>query len=539
MARSAGPQNRAVPQTSTVFPPLALARCTAASRAVSTAAALAAVVGSDRAAAAQAAETWGSTVNSVRGSVLQNELLYENMSFTIHTGEKIGLIGPNGCGKSTLLKMIAGDKRVDKGSIETGGENIGYLKQSIKCELSDSVRDYLGSDNFECQKVLSSVGLEVLDFGTKVMTLSGGQKTRLGLAKVLLENPTAILMDEPTNHLDLEGLEWLEDFVKNFWGIVVIVSHDRRFLDNTVDKIFEIDPVKKIAREYSGGYSDYVKKRQEEIKRYEIDYKQQQKTKKKMEEWIVLKRQQASVFKDPKFGKQLRAMEKRIEREVYGDLLDKPKEFEGIRDLDLAGELHLDKLVLRVKDIAKRFGDKEVLKGVNLEMRGPGRVLLSGKNGSGKSTLLKIIAGKLLPDSGEMMIGENVGIGYFAQEQEELDMKKTVLDEYMSGNELDISLSTARKVLGAFGFGGDDVYKKIETLSFGQRVRLVFAKLAFGNNALLVLDEPTNHLDIPTREVVEEALKNYKGAILMVSHDRYFVENIGVTRELILEGGRM
>lgn len=466
--------------------------------------------------------------------------LFEDYSFIIHDKEKVGLIGPNGCGKSTLMRMIMGQDDDFEGSIDKGREKIGYLSQMLVVDKKETIESYLKEYMVrDRDKILKEVGLDDLPKNVEVKKLSGGQKTRLSLGKILLTKPTLILMDEPTNHLDLEGIKWLEEMVKNYRGSVLVVSHDRKFLDNTVDKIMEMDTVMHELHEYKGGYSDYVEQKKVERERWEIDYKQQQKQKRKMEEWIVLKRQQASTYSDPAKGKQLHAMQRRYEREIEENLISRPADFTPMKNLLLKGQVHKDKLVLRVAGLKKIFGEKVILTDVEFEIRGPERIIVSGLNGSGKSTLLKMIVGKLKSDDGGIRLGEGVSVGYFSQEQEGINLENKVIDEYLKGKEMEITQTEARTVLGAFKFSGDDVFKRVGDLSYGERVRLIFAKIASEGNQLLILDEPTNHLDIYSREIIENALNEYQGAIMLVSHDRYFVEQLKMTRELHVAEGKV
>jgi len=388
-------------------------------------------------------------------------------------------------------------------------------------------------------QALYKVGMKDMDLSQVVDKLSGGQKTRLAMAKLLLEQPTLIMMDEPTNHLDLEGIQWLENLCREFTGGLLIISHDRKFLDNAVTRILEMDTVRDGLFEYVGGYTDYVEQKKVERERWETDYGVQQKKKKKMEEWIHNKREQTKVRSDPALGKQLRQMERRLEREVLDQLIAKPQDYAALRQLILKGSVHSDKLVARLTGVGKTYGDKRLFADVDLEVRGPERVLLSGPNGAGKSTLLKVLLGEVRADAGECMIGDNIRIGYFAQEQEVLEPEKTVMENYLLGRELEIGVSQARSVLAAFKFPTEFLNKPVRNLSYGERVRLIFAKLASEGNHLLILDEPTNHLDIPTREVIEQALEDFAGAMLLVSHDRFFVEKIGINREFRVAEGEV
>ena len=465
------------------------------------------------------------------------EPLFEDVSFVLNKGDKIGLVGPNGCGKSTIMRIIVGEVESDKGDVRIDGERIGYLPQKFTFQNDDTVESFLTTENSKNENALEKVGLHKIPVDFSVSSLSGGQKTRLALAKVLLQNPSVLFLDEPTNHLDTKGLEWLEEFIEDFKGIVLIISHDRKLLDNSVNKIFEIDQVNHTFVVYSGGYTEYVLEKEKNVERQEDEYNRQQREKKRLELWLVLKKQEASVHPDPAKGKQIRAMEKRLEREFYSKEIIKPKSNKKIRGMELGGETPQAKLIVRCKDIAKNYSGKWILWNINLDIRGEERVLLSGENGSGKTTILKIISGELMQDKGSVKIGEKVNIGYFAQEHENLNQSRTVMEEFLATDRLINTTKDPRAILGAFLFRGQDVFKKVSDLSLGERVRLIFAKLTNQENEFLILDEPTNHLDITSREVIENALTDYKGAILAVSHDRYFIDKLGFERVLNIANG--
>jgi len=465
------------------------------------------------------------------------EILFEGVSFVLHKGDKVGLVGPNGSGKSTLLKIILGEVDYDNGSVDVENERIGYLPQKIFFQPDDTIKTFLNTDEISEKGILKQVGLNTVSNESLINKLSGGQKTRLAMARVLLQKPSVIILDEPTNHLDIKGLEWLEEFIKNFRGIVLAVSHDRRFLDNSVNKIFEIDSENKKFNEYQGGYSLYVQEREKSLERQGDDYNRQQKEKKRLEQWLILKKQEAHVHPDPAKGKQIRAMERRLEREIYSQEIVKPKSFGKIKGMNLSGETTASKLMVRCLDLAKKFGEKWVLWKINFEVRGEERVLLAGDNGCGKTTLLKIIIGSLKHDGGNLKIGDAVNVGYFAQEHENLDQNLTVIEEFKKTDRLINYQKEPRAILGSFLFKDQDVFKKVSDLSLGEKVRLIFAKLTNQENQLLILDEPTNHLDIVSREIIEEALLNYKGSIIAVSHDRHFIEKIKFDRILNLSGG--
>lgn len=481
------------------------------------------------------------------------EPLFEEVSFTIKRGDKIGLVGQNGSGKTTILKMILGELEPDSGKVKIENEKIGYLPQELPFKNNDTVGSFLGfHDPAKIKKALGQVNLnttisfefqgkrqeirtqEKLQADFRIANLSGGQKTKLALTKILLTRPTILLFDEPTNHLDFRGLEWLENFIRDFKGGVLIVSHDRRFLDNSVNKIFELDEKNHRFLQFPGNYTDYVIAKENQLAKEDYEYEKQQKHKQKLEQWLALKKQEASVYDDPKKGKQVRAIEKRLEREVYSQELSRPKKEDRLKKVGLESQMPKAKLIFRLTNISKGFSQKEVLKDVNFELRGQDHCLLRGENGSGKTTLIKIIAGQTKPSQGEVKIGENVRLGYFSQEHENLNPQNNVEQEFLATPRLKTLGKDPRKILGQFLFFGNDVFKKVSDLSLGERVRLIFAKLVWQENEALLLDEPTNHLDIFSREAIEEALMDYQGAILLISHDRYFLDKIKLNRVLEL-----
>ncbi len=463
------------------------------------------------------------------------EPLFEDVSFAVHATDKIGLVGPNGSGKSTILKIIQGEVEADGGTVNVERERIGYLSQELPFLAGETIGGFLPRSGKQ-KAVLEKVGLAGIPLESRVEHLSGGEKSRLSLAKILLDGATMLILDEPTNHLDLRGLEWLENFIRDFRGGVLVVSHDRRLLDNSVDKILEIDRANNSFAEYTGGYTDYTLAKEKKLLRQEDEYGHQQNEKRRLELWLTLKKQQARVHPNPATGKLIRAMEKRLQREIYDQEIPKPNSEKGITGLELKGEVANPKLILRAKNVSKSLSEKPIIRDVSFEIRGKERVLLAGENGSGKTTLLRLLIGDSQPDRGEVRIGDNVHVGYFAQEHELLDPNKTVIEEYLSTDRANYPKSP-RAALGAFLFGGKDVFKKVSSLSLGERVRLIFAKLTVQENELLILDEPTNHLDIQSREVIENALASYEGAILVVSHDRYFLDKIRITQSLILKNG--
>ncbi|KKU10724.1 MAG: hypothetical protein UX66_C0029G0008 [Parcubacteria group bacterium GW2011_GWF2_46_8] len=476
-------------------------------------------------------------VNTITKEILGTPL-FEKVSFSIGKGEKVGLVGPNGSGKSTILKIILGQNEAEEGSVTVENEKIGYLPQELPMGNQDTIESFLElSDPEKIKHTLNKVGMQKIEHTTKVQKLSGGQKTRLTLAKVLMARPSFLILDEPTNHLDFKGLYWIEKFVRDFPGGVLVVSHDRKFLDNTVTRILELDSTNRAFNQYVGGYSDYYAQKQKDLEKWEYLYEQQQKKKKKLELRLALKKQEAQVYDDPRKGKQVRAIEKRIEREVEDREIFQPKSQWKINRLSFSGQTNSGKLMVRVSGVSKRFSNRTILDDVDFEIRGKDHVLLRGENGSGKTTLIKIITGQLQPDSGTVKIGDNVHYGYFAQEHDILNHAKTALAEFSSTPGLKNPQTDPRKTLGAFLFRDNDVFKKVSQLSLGERVRLIFAKLTNQENELLILDEPTNHLDTMSREAIEKSLLDYSGALLIVSHDRYFLGKMKLNRIINLENG--
>lgn len=466
------------------------------------------------------------------------KLLFQDASFVVNKGDKVGIVGINGAGKSTLFKIILGEETADSGDIFFDGV-IGYVAQNLEFENEDTLKSFMSLGDFpQNAAYLAKVGLSHLSIDKTVRTLSGGQKTRLSLAHALSHHPTLLMFDEPTNHLDMDGLAWLEKFVNGFHGAVLVISHDRYFLDRTVGRILEVDAARHKIIEYHGGYTDYRQQKEFDIEKTEDDYRRQQRQEKKMKEWLALKKQEASIYVDPRKGKQIRAMEKRIQREIDDQRVVRIKDFKKIGDTQFRGGTHAKKRILKVEHLSKKLLGGVALHDVNLEIWGSERVLLSGPNGVGKSSLLKMIVGALGGYEGEIQFGNEIHYGYFDQELKNLDTEKTVLEQFLD-TQKDYDGNSVRKYLGRFLFVKDEVDKKVEQLSYGERVRLVFAELISQKNDILILDEPTNHLDIPSREVIEKALQEYKGALLLVSHDRYFLDVIGIDRQVEMNNGTL
>lgn len=490
------------------------------------------------------------------------QIIVENGSFHIEDHEKAALIGPNGAGKSTILKMIMGELSPDSGDVILAkGKTIGYLSQhqelvsgntifaevrtakediirmeeqirSIETELKHLTGDDLEKrlqtyhtltaaferDNgyayqSEIIGVLKGLGFTEDDFDKKVDTLSGGQKTRVSLGKLLLTKPDVLLLDEPTNHLDMNSIAWLETYLMNYAGAVLIVSHDRYFLNRVVTKVIEVEHGELLM--FNGNYSDFASKkkmiREARLKEY---WKQQQE----------IKHQEAVIEKLRSFNR-----EKSIRRaESREKMLDKMVRVE--KPMEDSGELHFTlepscvsgNDVLKVEHLSKSFGSLRLFEDVTFEIKRGEHVAIIGDNGTGKTTLLKILNKVEAADSGSYTLGTNVHIGYYDQEHHVLHMEKTIFDE-ISDEYPHLTHTEIRNMLAAFLFTGDDVYKLIRDLSGGERGRVSLAKLMLSEANFLILDEPTNHLDITSKEILEKALNDYTGTLLYVSHDRYFI----------------
>lgn len=505
------------------------------------------------------------------------DVILEQISFHINDREKAAIVGINGAGKSTLFKIIVGELSADTGEITWAkGTRVGYLSQhqdltsentiydevlSVKAdlirmeekirELEIAMKEASGEElsrmlttytnlnhSFELQNgyayksevigVLKGLGFAQEEFEKKVTTLSGGQKTRVALGKLLLSNPDIILLDEPTNHLDMTSIAWLETFLQNYNGAVVIIAHDRYFLDRIVTKIIELDNTH--AQTFQGNYSDYaVKKaalRQEQIHHY----LSQQKEIKHQEEVIARLRS----FNREKSIKRAESREKMLDKM---ERIEKPVELKADMNIHLTPRTVSGNDVLTVRGLSKAFGNHLLFENVDFEIKRGERVAIIGNNGTGKTTILKLLNGLIAADSGEIKLGAKVHIGYYDQEHQVLHMEKTLFEE-IQDTYPNLDNTTVRNVLAAFLFTGDDVFKQVKELSGGERGRVSLAKLMLSESNFLMLDEPTNHLDITSKEILENALLNYTGTVLYVSHDRYFI-NRTATRILDLTCGML
>jgi ATPase subunit of ABC transporter with duplicated ATPase domains len=467
---------------------------------------------------------------------LGGRLILDEIDFTLVGNTKVALIGPNGCGKTTLFKILLDEVEPDAGQVIVQNEKIGYLPQELEFPADETYQDFLdalmanSAEQWRVKKILDKLELTGIRSSDLTTNLSEGQKMKLKLAETLVDEPTVLLLDEPTNHLDIEGLLWFEKFIQQFKGMVLMISHDRAFLDNTVDTIFEIDE-KKI-HIFIGNYTAYKNQKEGWIERRDQAYKEQERKRKQLEQLI----ENARKIKDgKKRGKAIRAAEKRMEREVAENEMAVYQRY-GIKGMQIEGETHRAKLMLTVKDLAMQFGNKPIFHDLSFEIRGYQRVWLYGPNGAGKTTLLNIITQGLKPTGGEIKLGENVKWGYFRQNQEHLPKDVTVGDYLMSRG---FGGQTVYGFLSKLNFSKDYLIQPLGNLSPGERARLSFGIFTTEEYNFLILDEPSNHLDIWTKEVIEKSLQDFKGAVLLVSHDRYFVKNIGVDQVLNLKDGEL
>ena len=498
------------------------------------------------------------------------ETILNDCSFFINDNEKAAIVGNNGAGKSTIMKIIMGELSPDDGNVIIGKDKtIGYLAQyqdlgsdttiyeevkSVKQnlidmeqklleyekemakvsgdELSKLIETYTNLEHrfqllngysykSEIEGVIKGLGFTEDDFNKSVGNLSGGQKTRVALCKLLLEKPDIIMLDEPTNHLDLNSIKWLETYLLNYNGAVLIIAHDRYFLDKIVSKVIEIENHK--AHVYSGNYSDFAVKKQELRVATMNAYLKQQSEIKHQEEVIAKLRS----YKQEKFYKRAESREKQLEKM---DLIEKPEELKNNMTIKLEPDIVSGNDVLSVENLEKSYNTL-LFKNIIFEIKRGEHVAIIGDNGTGKTTILKIINGLVDADSGMIKLGTNVHIGYYDQEQHNLTDENTLFEE-IANSYPNMTNTKIRNTLAAFMFTGEDVFKRVSDLSGGEKGRLSLAKLMLSEANLIILDEPTNHLDMASKEILENAINNYTGTVLYVSHDRYFINQ---TASRILE----
>ena len=499
--------------------------------------------------------------------VYGTDVIIKGVDFHINSGDRIGLVGRNGAGKTTLLNMITGELTADDGQIfVSSGIKIGYLKQRDNFEPENTIMDEIqkvfeqvkhleeeinrtsdeaaanpyderllhkldrlqqeyerrGGYTYksEATGILTSMAFGPETYEKKIKTLSGGEKTRLALAALLLEKPDLLILDEPTNHLDIGMLKWLEQYLSSYKGSIVIVSHDRYFLNKTVNRIFEIEHHK--LRAYDGNYDEFAEKKRQLREAEARAYENQQRERRRQEDIIRHMKERGTEH----LAKRARSREKRLD---MIERIEKPKSAEGKMKIEFRQDFESGTDVIMTENLKKSFidsGNRRILfDHVNMDIKKGEKICIVGRNGIGKTTLLKLIMQEILPDSGRVKIGHNVTFGYYDQGQLLLNPANTVLEEMKETYRL-YTDTKMRSLLGRFLFKGDEVFLKVGDLSGGEKARLSLLKLMLGGANTLLLDEPTNHMDIESKEVFEEALAEFPGTALIVSHDRYFLQKI-------------
>ena len=496
------------------------------------------------------------------------DVILEKITFGIEDKEKIGIVGVNGAGKTTLFKILIGETSYDGGELYIKKEaRVGYLQQDVTVESEKTIYEealtvfepllkteemmreaevkmallegeeleehmkYYADLQHEFDRmegygyksrikgVLKGLGFGEEDFEKPVNTLSGGQKTRVYLSRLLLSKPDILLLDEPTNHLDIESIAWLEDFLKGYNGAVIIISHDRYFLDKIITKTVEIENKKSYV--YEGNYSFYAKQKKINRDVQQHQFEQQQREIKRQEEVIKTLRS----FNREKSIKRAESREKALQKI---ERIDRPESLPDKMRLTLTPKILSGNDVLHGEELSKSYGERHLFSNAFIDVKREEKVAIVGPNGVGKSTFLKILLKKVLPDSGFFRLGSNVNIGYYDQEQQNFDESKTVFQE-ISDTYPNMTNGEVRNVLAAFVFTGDDVFKPISALSGGEKGRLSLAKIMLSKANFLILDEPTNHLDMLSKEILENAINSYEGTVLYVSHDRYFINKTATT----------
>ncbi|MBE0534983.1 MAG: ABC-F family ATP-binding cassette domain-containing protein [Phycisphaerae bacterium] len=501
------------------------------------------------------------------GKRFGHQVIFDGLVQSFFSGEKVGLIGPNGSGKTTLLRLILGETEPDSGKVHIHkGLRIGYLPQeaafdgnrTVMEEMHAGLNDLLStqsrlhdlaqqmetlhgqelttamteydrlSHQFESaggyvleskiKTILAGLEIDKELYNAKTAALSGGQLSRLGLAKVLLAQTDLLLLDEPTNHLDLQATVWLERFIRNYEGAAIVISHDRYLLDAVADKIVELDRGKSTT--WKGNYTNYVETRQKTLLQREREYEKRKEMVDRTLDFIARNKDKEGMRKTA------RGRKTRLERLLHEqpDFLDKPGESRTIA-FGFAQAKRQSDLVLRCEGLSKAFGPVVLFKDLTLDVLGGERLGITGPNGTGKTTLIKMALRQMDPSGGVIRMGPTLSVGYLDQQAQVLDPERMVIDEARSVRP-ELSPEVIRGRLGAFLFSGEDVFKKVNQLSGGQQNRLMLCKLVLGEPDVLIMDEPTNHLDIASREMLEEALRAYDGTVIVVSHDRYFLNRV-------------
>lgn len=506
--------------------------------------------------------------NNISKFYLANEIL-RDLSFSINEGDKVGIVGLNGSGKTTLFNILAKETPKDGGEIYTQKNlKIGYLKQHTQVESENTIfkeclkvftplinmekklrtlekeisiesnkgetetlqkflekystlsEEFSNQNGYgfksEIKGTLKGLGFSEEDMEKKVNNLSGGQKSRLALAKMLLKNPDLLLLDEPTNHLDIEAISWLEKFLNDYKGSALIISHDRYFLDNVVERIFHLENLE--LKTYNGNYTEFMKKRKIQMEQLKKQYENQQKEIERQEEII----ERFLNYGGQRYIRQAQSRQKLLDKIKR---IDNPVSSSKKTKLVFEPKIKSGRDVLEIRSLAKSFNETQLFKDIDFNIYRGEKVGLIGPNGIGKTTLFKIILGNVSSTQGEITLGHHVNIGYFDQEQTNLNLNKTIIDEIWDENP-ELDYYQIRTYLSQFLFFGDNIFKEVGDLSGGERSRLALLKLMLSKSNFLLMDEPTNHLDIDSKEILEEALQNYNGTLFVISHDRYFLNTV-------------
>lgn len=460
--------------------------------------------------------------------------VYEDASFTVPDYYKVGLVGPNGAGKSTLFNLILGKESVGSGSVEVSGK-VGFVPQEVKydpdLESAETVHSYLDptllKTEYELGQMLEGIELGFLHLDQSPKDLSGGQKTKLALARALLSSPDILLLDEPTNFMDVSGKKWVMEFLSEYPGTLLVISHDLNLLDGAINKVLEVDPAYKTIHEYKGSYSDYLEQKEERAALLEKTLRKAQEKVERMEEGLRMLKGRKSA----KGVRQRVIMQRRVAREK-AKLPELPQTAKTMKRITFPLPAPIGAIPLKAVGLSKSYDNRKIFEDLSFYIERGERMAVIGHNGAGKSTLLKTLIGRLEASGGEVIKDERLKIGYYSQEFETFDFKKTVWNTVKEAG--DFSDSYVRQVTSSFLFDTDKLEQSIESLSGGEKTRLAIALLLMQDFNLLVLDEPTTYLDVTSQRIILEALKHYSGAMLLVSHTEEFIQELAPRRAIFM-----